>query len=90
MLFQRPHRTSLLALLAEDALGGVLPLARVVVDLHLHILAADKPEEHQDVAARGELQELAGVFPPRRHQYSPDAEADADIGEVQQKEEITC
>ena len=35
-LFQRPHRTRLLALLAEDALGGVLPLARVVVDLHLH------------------------------------------------------
>jgi len=35
-LFQRPHRTRLLALLAENALGGVLPLARVVVDLHLH------------------------------------------------------
>ena len=35
-LFQRPHRTRLLALLAEDALGGVLPLARIVVDFHLH------------------------------------------------------
>ena len=35
-LFQRPNRTRLLALLAQDALGGVLPLARVVVDLHLH------------------------------------------------------
>lgn len=35
-LFQRPHRTRLLALLAEDALGGVLPFARVVVDLHFH------------------------------------------------------
>ena len=35
-LFQRPDRTHLLALLTENALGGVLPLARVVVDLHLH------------------------------------------------------
>lgn len=35
-LFQRSHRTRLLALLTENALGGVLPLARIVVDLHLH------------------------------------------------------
>lgn len=35
-LFQRPHRTRLLALLTKNALGGVLPLARVVVDLYLH------------------------------------------------------
>ena len=35
-LFQRPGRTHLLALLTENALGGVLPFARVVIDLHLH------------------------------------------------------
>lgn len=35
-LFQRPHRTRLLALLTKNTLGGVLPLARVIVDLHLH------------------------------------------------------
>ena len=36
MLFQSVNRTGFLALLAKDALGGVLSFARVAVDFHIH------------------------------------------------------
>lgn len=35
-LFQRFHRARFLALVAQNALGGVFPLARFVVHLHIH------------------------------------------------------
>ena len=36
MLFQSVNRTGFLALLAKDALGGVLSVARIAVDFHIH------------------------------------------------------
>ena len=35
-LFQSVNRTGFLALLAEDAFGGVLSVARIIVDFHIH------------------------------------------------------
>ena len=35
-LFQSVNRTGFLALLAKDALGGVLSVARIAVDFHIH------------------------------------------------------
>ena len=36
MLFQSVNGTGFLALLAKDALGGVLSVARIAVDFHIH------------------------------------------------------
>ena len=36
MLFQSVNRTGFLALLAKDTLGGVLSVARIAVDFHIH------------------------------------------------------
>ena len=57
---------------------------------NLHILLADQAEENQHVESDGKLDELPRIFLLRRRQSRSNTNANADIGEVQQEEEVAC
>ena len=57
--------------------------------LNLHVLLAYKAKEDKHIQTDGKLNKLSCVFLSRRTQSHSDADANADIGEVQQEEEIS-
>ena len=54
----------------------------------LHVLLADQPEEDKHVGTYAELDKLPGIFLPSRRQRRPDPEAEANVGEVEQEEQV--
>jgi hypothetical protein len=56
----------------------------------LHVLTAYQAEEHKHISTYAELGELPGVLPACSKQDSPEADAEADIREVQQEEQVAC
>ena len=55
---------------------------------NLHVLLANQPEEDEHVGAHAKLDELPGVFLLRRHQQATHPDAGADVGEVEQEEQV--
>ena len=56
--------------------------------LDLHILVGDHAEVQQHIAAHRQLYEVAGIAFPGGKQRRPQSEADSDIAEIQQIEQI--
>ena len=55
---------------------------------NLHVLLAYQTEEDEHVGAHTKLDELPGVFLFRRHQQAAHPDAGADVGEVEQEEQV--
>ena len=56
---------------------------------NLHVFLANQSEKDENVGANAELDKLAGVFLSRCLQDSTDSDTEANVGEVEQIEQIS-
>ena len=77
MLFQSVNRTGFLTLLAKDALGGILSVARIAVDFHIHranLQALVAVDAFFLVAFDAQCREIAHWFQENRYRTNVFAE----------------